>query len=271
MKPGFYDGMTNQDYHNGQGVSSSNIKKMKRSVTHYLADKANPSAPKPAQQFGSLVHTRALEGSGAFNSQYFMKPAWIKRNTTEGKNADADLLRKNEGKHAVAEDDFNRVNQIAAALEGHPTAHSYLQGAIERAAYWIDPATGILCKAKADCITPEGLIVDLKTTEDASPIAFGRDAASYDYVLSAAHYMDGFEQAALQSGAPPFKPKGFVFVVVEKSAPFGIATYCVRPDQLERGLAERDYCLRKLSNYNVKSDAWGYSTHMEDLELPAWV
>ena len=74
------------------------------------------------------------------------------------------------------------------------------------------------------------LIVDLKTTMDASPDAFARTAANFNYPLQAAYYVDGLQAAGIAS---PDAVTSFVFLVVEKTPPYGVAVYTLPEDAIE--------------------------------------
>ncbi|NBO40554.1 MAG: hypothetical protein EBU92_03265, partial [Betaproteobacteria bacterium] len=62
------------------------------------------------------------------------------------------------------------------AIANHAGACTLLDGdiAIENSMFWTDQETGIECRARPDIIRPDGLIVDLKTTQDAGASAFAK-------------------------------------------------------------------------------------------------
>lgn len=76
---------------------------------------------------------------------------------------------------------------------------------------------GIWCRAMIDS-APLGknYLVDLKTTEDASPDAIIRSVMSYGYDVQAAHYLDVWQAATGER-------RKMRFVFVEKAAPYGVS------------------------------------------------
>ena len=83
------------------------------------------------------------------------------------------------------------------------------------------------CRARPDALDPNGLIVDLKTSQDASPDAFARTAATFKYHLQAAWYIDGLHAA----GVTP-EQTAFAFVVIEKTPPHSVGTYVLDAESL---------------------------------------
>lgn len=63
MRPGIYDGISNADYHGGEGVSKSGLDIISRSPLHmkFVMDAANDNQPTAAQRIGSAAHARILE------------------------------------------------------------------------------------------------------------------------------------------------------------------------------------------------------------------
>jgi exodeoxyribonuclease VIII len=76
-------------------------------------------------------------------------------------------------------------------------------------------------------MTSNGVVVDLKTTTDASPKGFAKAVWKFRYHVQDAFYTDGIEAS---TGC---RPTDFVFIAVEKTAPFGVGVY-----RLSEGLRE---------------------------------
>jgi hypothetical protein len=64
-------------------------------------------------------------------------------------------------------------------------------GVAHRVLVWKDLATGLWCKAETDFITDEGILIDVKTTADASFWFFRRNAARLGYINQLAFYLTG--------------------------------------------------------------------------------
>ena len=107
------------------------------------------------------------------------------------------------------------------------------------------------------------LIIDLKSTTDASYTAFGYSCIEYRYHVQQPFYLDGL-------AAVGQRMKGFVFVAVEKQPPYAVACYTIDPDSCRIG---RDLIRRNLETYARchDSDIWPGYEPLRDLDLPAKV
>ena len=114
-----------------------------------------------------------------------------------------------------------QVERIAAAVVEDESASRLLKACPirEYPIIWPDPETGLVCKARLDAFSDGGVILDLKTAENASEGAFTREAYKYLYTLQSAFYVHG---AQVLSGRKDWK---FVFIVVEKAPPFGVHVF----------------------------------------------
>jgi len=173
------------------------------------------------------------------------------------------------GKVPLRPSDYAAAKAMVAAVKAHPIAGKLLTGGQpERTLIWRDPVTGVLCRAKADWLRPDG-IVDLKTAESAAEDALSKAAHNHGYYIQAPFYLRGFWEAVPRIATDvPF----FVHIAVEKTPP-----YLVHVTQLtERAMAYGD---RKVSEaleiYRdcTASGVWpGYpEDEITDIDLPAYV
>ena len=109
------------------------------------------------------------------------------------------------------------------------------------------------------------LMVDYKTTTDASPEEFARSVARYGY------HIQGWWYPALVSALMDEPDPAMVFVVQETEAPYLVAVYELDPTAIKiGGLLGR----RAMNTYKacMASGHWpGYSTQVESLRLPYYV
>ena len=134
----------------------------------------------PAQQFGTSFHALLLEHILPIN----ITPTQLKH---------MQLMRE-----SVLRNRFARTVLETALVEQVQT--------------WIDPITGLPCKALTDIWeTDTQLIVDVKTTSAQSYSEFLRHCEQYDYDRQTAYYLDGTPQA-----------KRFVILGVQKKAPYEV-------------------------------------------------
>jgi len=219
---------------------------------------------KRAYDLGHGFHTLTL-GSGP---EPILFPGTGKNPEAWQTNADKEAVAKlrAEGKVPLRPSDFAAAHAMAAAVRAHPIARVLLlAGKPEQTLIWRDPATGVLCRAKADWLRGDG-IVDLKSAESAAPDALSKAAHNHGYAIQAPFYLRGFRDRF--PGVVPF----FTFISVEKEPP-----YLVHVNQLtERAL---DYGDRKVSEalqiYRdcTAAGVWpGYPLdEITDIDLPAWI
>lgn len=373
MKPGIYEGISNAEYHGGEGVSKSGLDLVRRSPLHYksVRDSANDNEPTPAQAIGTAAHSIILEpkefakeyclglrpqdvpdaiigrdtlvamveklnegrlpklvtgGSKAeqvdriMNAQAEMYPAEAhtsKEDLEALKGAElkeiltcinndrlglisasgsipelADLLRtngvpvklwseaqaewtaNNSHRKVLSQEQFEQLRGMQAAVMAHPAARFFLTKA-------------------------NNVVVDLKTTEDASLEGFSKSIANWGYDVQHPYYLDGLRLALEQSDSVPpaegtaelsaywndpitgvlcrcrpdfwrGQPDHFVFVAVEKKKPYAVGVYVLDADSVASGRAQYREGLDKYAHC-LANDNWpGYGDKVQTISVPAW-
>jgi exodeoxyribonuclease VIII len=181
---------------------------------------------------------------------------------------------KNNGHRTVLEpEEWDQLMSMRDAVMAHPMARALLTGKpgkAEQSVYWIDEKTGVLCRCRPDFWREDNIIVDLKTTEDASPEGFAKSIANWSYDTQDAFYTDGVLAA---TGKPL---RAFVFLAVEKSArvvdgqALGVGVYQL--DEAGRAIGRAKY-QEDLAVYAqcAKSNIWPcYGDKITPISLPAW-
>jgi len=265
------EGVENAEYHRHSAVSKSHLDLVARSPLHYWARYVDPNRvepePTPAMLMGTAVHTHVLE-LDAWDSRYIAAPESIDRRTKAGKEAWAAFEAEAAGRTVISRADADLVMAIGRAVHGHLAAAALLSwdGAAETTHMWTDAATGLECKCRPDWLTSDGsLIVDLKTTEDASPAGFRKSIANFRYHVQAAWYLHGLEQATGK------RPDQFIFICVEKKPPHAVAVYAADAEMVAAGY---DTAMRDLEVLATckQANAWpGYSEQVELISLPPWM
>ena len=181
---------------------------------------------------------------------------------------------KNAGKVILTDAEWEAVDGMSEAIHQHPAACALLEkpGAkMEVSAYWTDVGSGVFCRCRPDCwIADHGLVLDLKTTEDASPEGFARSCLKYRYHVQAAMYLDGLNLCSAQAGLQLPKQKHFAFIAVEKKPPYLVAVYVLDADSLELGRQEYQQDLHTYAAC-LAQDTWpGYAERVTTLSLPEW-
>lgn len=259
-------GLTNAEYHTRPEVSKSGLDLVRRSPLHFWNRYLNPDRiiepPSEAMVIGSALHTAVLEPH-LFDDEYAVAPHCDRR-TKEGKMIWADFEQEAAGKTLLKADDASRIDAMAKAVRSHKAASFLLTmpGKAEQSYFWTDDETGEKCKCRPDWHSADGrIMVDVKTTEDASPGKFLRNSVlGWRYHVQAAFYMRGLPSAEV-----------FLFAVVEKKPPFAVAVYSLPPKLIERGQEEARQDLQRIAECRAANHWPSYSEEIEELALPKWL
>lgn len=257
--------MPEEQYFAFPAASNSTLGRMAKSAAHCRAYMDNPPEQTPAMAFGSLVHTMILEPHERAN-RYAVKPEGIDRRTKAGKAAYAEFETESAGKTIVTQFDMERAYKIMSSVKEHRTANLFLtgDGNAEASIFWTDEDTGYRCKSRIDFMRDNRVLVDVKTTQDASPAGFARAVSNYGYHRQAAMYSDGYEAVT------GHRAEGFVFIAIETAPPYAVAVYELNPESIQVGREEYKRYLRDFARC-METEIWqGYSDDIEELSLPGW-
>jgi len=270
MKTGIHTGISNEEYHAGSAISKSGLDLVARSPLHYWAANLDPNRePReetPAMAFGTAVHTAILEPE-TYRDRYVVMPK-VDRRTKEGK-AIAEAFEAQAAQNnaqLISQIDDEKIDRIMHSVHDHPVAKKLLAtGIAEVSAYWTDSETGVECRVRPDWLIADPLaIVDVKTTQDGSLEGFRSSSWKWRYHTQAAFYLDGIAAATGE------RPDSFMFLVVEKDAPFAVSVFYADPEFLIAGREEYRRCLRIYAEC-LASGKWpGYSTDIRAVGLPKW-
>jgi exodeoxyribonuclease VIII len=131
----------------------------------------------------------------------------------------------------------------------------------EQSCFWLDEL-GVDCKARFDGLAP-GMILDLKTTQDASPGAFRTAVARYSYHVQAAHYSIGAQAA---TGQWP----DYAIIAVEKKPPYACAVYTLDEDAMAVGAQQREEAINRYAQCGTTGLWPAYPETVQTLSLPNW-
>ena len=260
---------SNDEYHSGPGISKSHLDKINGASPmhywhHYLNPDREPEAPTPAKVLGSAIHSIILEPD-LFSLEFAINPG-IDRRSNAGKAEHAQFVAENAGKTIITDDQAQACYAIRDAVHRHPLANGLLQrGKAEQSFYAIDKETGELIKCRIDYLPDSGnMIVDVKSTEDASPGAFGKSAANYRYPLQTAWYQDVLDACFGEH------PEHWVFLAFEKEPPYAIGVYFADATDVQRArIAGRRDLLRIVEH--KRSGMWpDFGQEVLPLQLPTW-
>ena len=102
------ENISNAEYRKKEGISSSDLKKMMKSMASFKYYKEHPEdSDSEALQFGRAYHKLMLEPED-FDKEFIVFPK-IDRRSKEGKEAYAGYLKKAEGKEILSSEDFEKL------------------------------------------------------------------------------------------------------------------------------------------------------------------
>ena len=197
--PGVYRDLPEGRYHAddaltpelGRSLSQSGAKTLMSSPARFAWERDHGRPPKDAYDVGTLAHALILRRSDP-RLTVIDAYDWRTKAAQTAKAAAYDA-----GRVPVHRGDLLAASRIARSVRQHPLASAILtEGEAEVSYYWRDPGTGVTCRARVDWLVPGKALVDVKTVGrvgGSEPAAFGRQCATLDYPLQAAHYIDGWE------------------------------------------------------------------------------
>ena len=172
------------------------------------------------------------------------------------------------GKTVLNEDDKEQLEAMKKSLFDCAPAKKLLStaGKAEQSYFWEDKETGLGCKCRPDYMFDDGsTIVDLKTTTDASYRGFLKSISNFRYHVQAGWYMNGLEQATGE------RPDRFIFIAVEKTAPYGVGVYEADLYMTVNGYDQSRIDLKKIAKWKEEERYPNYCTDIQQISLPSWM
>lgn len=240
-------------YHGTKALSKSGLDQFRKSPAHFRAwqDGVTKNESSPALEFGTAVHMAILEPE-LFAKSYAVFTG--DRRTKDGKAAYEAVIAS--GMTPLNQEQWDNITGAAAAVHAHPAAAPLLND-IQTEVSCFDNWMGVKVKARIDGLGKD-YIIDVKTTQDASPIAFAKSCAQFRYHVQAAWYrqITGINR--------------FVFIAVEKEAPYGVACYELDEQAINLGIDIIEEQLRTYVECEQLNSWPCYSSQIQSLSLPAW-
>ncbi len=228
-----------------------------RTPRHYRF--APPKEHMPHLDFGKALHLAVLEPE-LFETKAVQGP--VDRRGNKWKDA---LGAIEDGQILLISDNYDDCYTVQSEAWKHPVVKKLATetSIFEASAFWHHERTGLQCRCRPDLVVPKmKLMVDLKTTADASAWNWARTAGNLGYHVQEGMYTEGWNKA----GGDP--TEAFIFVVIEQKAPFCTAVYELPPHAAEEG---RMVMERALDRYKecLESNKWpGYPERVVELDIP---
>lgn len=261
---GAYSDIDGERYHaveicSAPSISSTGLKTIEtKTPFHYWYDSPlNPKRPKREQKphfnIGKGVHDLLLLHD-LFPKNYHILPDGYDGKYKKWAGAkEAKRDAESRGIPVLTFPQYRMVNEMAEQVVKDDLAQALIiSGTPEMTVIARDPATGVFMRARPD-VLPEtmDILPDIKTTISAHPEAFEKQATSFGYFQSAAHYIDCVD---LVFGEPDRKRR-FVLIAVEKDPPHLVQIYQLDDEAIQMGRMLNRRALNTFAEC-LKSGVW---------------
>lgn len=261
--------MTEREYRAAEGVSRSQLWRLHEgSPEKFKYAEEHPEEPTPALIFGQMVHKLVLEPE-TFENEFVIMPECDRR-TKEGKAQWFDFLQGAGDRTPIKAEDYEKALGMRNALTENDLIAKLLSGKHEVPLFWTDEMTGETCKVRLDCFTPlsnGAVVIDYKTTSDASTESFMRSAINYGYDFQAAMYSEAVKRTM-------DKDVVFYFIAQEKDPPYAFNVLAADDRLVRRGYDTFRELLGIYHECKESGNWYGYmgiENQINLLELPAWL
>ena len=279
---------TNDQYHAAPGISKSHLDVIAgKSPKHYWEKYINPKHEEPPKslvfQKGQAMHTAILEPETMSERVIVGLPH--DRRSKANQQAWAEYELEHAGKIILSREHLDDVERVVEAVWRSPEAAGLLTGGYAEQSIFammqvpddehetgllLDHETGEviehLTKCQLDYVNwNRGYILDLKSSEDASPAGFAKSCANYRYPVQNAWYND-----VLDASPFGYHPENWAFLVFEKEPPYAIGIHFLDEVDIARGriAAHRDF---KRIVQHRRANHWpDYGMSQKPLNLPSW-
>jgi exodeoxyribonuclease VIII len=233
-------------------LRNSHLKAMQRSALHARHAVLTDSEPSLAMRVGSGVHSLLLGGP-----PLVLYPGKVRR----GKEYEAFVAAQPDGALIMTGADYDRSHRIADSVRNDKLATDVLfrPGSVYEKTIFFDQ------NGRARRCTPDvrsaSHLVELKSTRDASPEKFTRDAIRMGYHCQLADYGNAIFQTT------GVFPDDVFIVAVEQHAPFGVSVHRLTARALEMGERLVRTWLEQFMACEA-SDQWpGYSQSVVEFDI----
>ena len=228
---GLTKGISNAEYHCGSELSRSTASSLlSTSPAKVRWERENPRPSSSALVMGGCFHSMVLEPE-CLDIEYAVKPTEIDGKsplTKYYKETFAEMQEERPDAQWLKADEWKTCLGMANAVLDNPVYTHYasdVEGIAEGTGYF--KYNGASCKVRPDLYTSDGTIIDLKSTQDASEAGFRKSVRNFKYDFQTAWYMEAMRALGLPA-------KQFIFIAVEKVAPFSVASYTLTSSEIDR-------------------------------------
>lgn len=253
-----YANLSNEEYHNHNSVSKTGLWTIQtKSPFHYKYGEYEETS---AMRFGTAAHTAVLEPEKF--EELFTRAAENRR----GNNWKLlDETAKNNNMVALTFDEYDDALRVRDALHKDPLIRKITAGNIAREHSAFHDNGGVTVRCRPDLYNSDiKIMADLKTTQDARAYKFARSITDYGYHMQEAIYRDVWERAGGGN------VDAFVFIAVEKTAPFAHVIYELDDESLKIGYDLYERSLDKYRECRDNNNWPSYYDNVRKISLSAW-
>lgn len=255
---GLFDGISNDDYHRGPGISSTSLKYATKAMKLYHAYVTGKVSfqETEAMRLGTAVHKLCLEALD-FSNEIVVSKKFGRTKIEQA--AKAEFYAANVGKTVIDSDQYDQCRFMCDSLMALPDIGDiFADGKPEQSGFYVDrsengDSTNMLCKYRPDFRT-DWCLFDVKTTRDISDGKFSRTILDLGYHISAAHYLEGDR---ILKGTTH---RQFIFGGVEPEPPYLACLYVLDDDSLQLGELKRRQALAGI-RHGRDTEEWPEYNH----------
>lgn len=262
------ENMPGDIYHFHHAISKSGLDLIQKSPYHYWAERLCPDPEMKkrvtqARKIGTAFHLLVLEPD-LFKAQIAIAPELDLR-TKAGKAEWRAFEDANRGKALLRHKEMEGLREMASAIRNHAGARFLLKGKgkVEASIFYHNDEFDIDCRARPDWIRDDGVIVDVKTTNDASLDAFGKSIWNYGYYIQDAMYRDAYAELGEKAAS-------FVFIAVENKPPYGVSLHTLPDDYVDIGRRNYKFWMQRFAECWKANDWPGYGNEIYTQPPPSW-
>ena len=256
--------MSNAEYHSHDALGSSDLRRLMISPLHYEG-KEEPAVRPTDFTFGSAAHCGYLEPE-KFEAKYRQKPLEVDGKGPRTNHYKTWIESESQDVEWLNAEDYDKGLKVIDSAVAHPITNELFGQEVMVEGSLFFKINGVECKARPDLVSfsSEGVdVLDLKTTIDASPSGFRKTCANNKLFVQEWVY----RKAMMENG---MKVNRFIFLCVEKTAPFASAAYSIKPEDVAEG---EDMVMSALAGYKEakETEVWrGYSSEITEVSGPPW-
>lgn len=248
-------------------IRSTDIRTFRKSPRHYQLKDTQPQTF--SMNLGTAFHMKLSEPK-KFQDTYIPKPEFEKKSKTQPltiKEQELAFLEANRGKEILSTKDLDVLDLMHESAMSNPFIEGIFKKQMVIEEKLIHPFTfddkDVLIQGTPDIILPdENIIIDIKTSADASFDKFQQTIAKFEYFIQSAVYIMLAEKQYNKSFTD------FIWIVVENSWPYNVATYYMEKDLIDLGREIVNKTVPKMLTAIEKGIFHGYTTRLTPIGLP---